>query len=408
VARLQLTVEQVVEKMGTDPQPLEIQKLMRCMVEDASVTHMRELQRKDGMIPDAADESDDEDAADSQPKSNAKLEKDLQEKSFWEKIKNQGFAVGEKWAEYQHVTVKKVSERKRLLKKAAYMPLGRVAHKEGGGQAGWAQAVKYFSKCVRMGYPWIKWHSMTEVHRCLYGTESIEEEFEQAWETHEKGYGKMIRASTAEGQPSSAAGDEDTPPYEAIGVASSAAGQPGSAAAAAVQQQQQKQQCSPANAAMIMTDKSRENEEILAGADQQKAEEAAALRPAEQAEARAGEGAQAKRKAEAQPKRKAEDEAKRKAEEEAKRKAEEGTAGRKRRGGGAGSQAAGSGGGGGGGDAAATDICDDVKSIMKEARMNVLLYSSVISTGQTIQNAVTADPSWSFARGIKEVQEVRK
>eukprot|EP00959_Pyramimonas_sp_CCMP1952_P142071 2974024-Pyramimonas_sp.AAC.1 len=66
------------------------------------------------------------------------------------------------------------------------MPITRVAWKEGGGRAGWAQAVRYFSKCVRMGYPWIKFHPMTEVYRCLYGEESIEEEFTEAWETHER------------------------------------------------------------------------------------------------------------------------------------------------------------------------------------------------------------------------------
>ncbi|CAK0885862.1 unnamed protein product [Prorocentrum cordatum] len=89
------------------------------------------------------------------------------------------------WAKYSHMQKKETSLVKRKLKKASYLPIGRVAWLEGGGKLGWIQATRYFTKCIRMGPPWVKFNKMTEVIMRLYGEESIEEEFVEAWSHHQ-------------------------------------------------------------------------------------------------------------------------------------------------------------------------------------------------------------------------------
>eukprot|EP00959_Pyramimonas_sp_CCMP1952_P474052 9502787-Pyramimonas_sp.AAC.1 len=51
---------------------------------------------------------------------------------------------------------------------------------------------------------------------------------------------------------------------------------------------------------------------------------------------------------------------------------------------------------------------DEAEQLMKEAKTNVMLDSSVIATGQTIQTTIDSDPSLEFAKNLKEVSELKK
>eukprot|EP00959_Pyramimonas_sp_CCMP1952_P460109 9479330-Pyramimonas_sp.AAC.1 len=64
------------------------------------------------------------------------------------------------WAKGEHTSFKETKEltttmRKEWEKKGQYLPLARIAWKEGGGKSGWAAAVKHYTKCIAMGGPFI-------------------------------------------------------------------------------------------------------------------------------------------------------------------------------------------------------------------------------------------------------------
>ena len=68
----------------------------------------------------------------------------------------------------QEQAVKTTTMTRSEFTKGQYLPLGRIAHLEGGGRLGWRNACKLFAKCMMMGPPWIMYDPLTEALRALY------------------------------------------------------------------------------------------------------------------------------------------------------------------------------------------------------------------------------------------------
>ena len=136
-------------------------------------------------------------------------------KALWDKQK----AFRAKWLKDEHdiYTASKTKStvvRKTWKKKGAYLPLARIAWKEGGGKSGWLSAVRLFTKCIAMGPPFVKFDGWTESLRALYVVEEYNEEFEEEWRMCEEWIQKSINedwfapetSAAAAGQPAASSG----------------------------------------------------------------------------------------------------------------------------------------------------------------------------------------------------------
>ena len=68
----------------------------------------------------------------------------------------------------------------------AYLPLARIAHKEGGGPSGQRAALAWAMRCTELGGEWVSWCSFTRRAKFLYVVKQREEKHEIAWRKHEE------------------------------------------------------------------------------------------------------------------------------------------------------------------------------------------------------------------------------
>ena len=105
--------------------------------------------------------------------------------------------------------------RKEWEKKGQYLPLARIAWKEGGGKSGWAAAVKHYTKCIAMGGPFILYDGSTENLKALYTIQTYTEHFSEAWSRHQQ-WAHAASTATATGSGSAAAATADGPEAKKI------------------------------------------------------------------------------------------------------------------------------------------------------------------------------------------------
>jgi hypothetical protein len=112
-----------------------------------------------------------------------------------------------KWAQGQWSQVKELYKHKLKYKTVdstvgTYMSLDAIVREEGGFESTTARiaAVKYVTKCLRMGRPWTLWNSFTERCDFLYIRRSNSTILEEAWENYrEMQSAKEASSSAAEG-----------------------------------------------------------------------------------------------------------------------------------------------------------------------------------------------------------------
>ena len=90
------------------------------------------------------------------------------------------------WAQYHHMkyveTMNHVETEKRAhTNKGHYLPLGRIAQKEGGGKDGLKAALNYCLRCWELQGTWIRRCNFARRWKFLYMVVGYEEIFEEAW-----------------------------------------------------------------------------------------------------------------------------------------------------------------------------------------------------------------------------------
>eukprot|EP00959_Pyramimonas_sp_CCMP1952_P097096 2029462-Pyramimonas_sp.AAC.1 len=80
--------------------------------------------------------------------------------------------------------------------KGEYLPLQRIAHKEGGGREGLRAAVNHCLRCLQMGDKWVWYDEWTRRIKFLYFVRGLSENFTRAWSMHQTWRSKRMLRDT--------------------------------------------------------------------------------------------------------------------------------------------------------------------------------------------------------------------
>eukprot|EP00959_Pyramimonas_sp_CCMP1952_P392972 8234407-Pyramimonas_sp.AAC.1 len=69
--------------------------------------------------------------------------------------------------------------------KGQYLPLQRIAHKEGGGREGLRAAISHVLRCLQMGDVWVRYDEWARRLKFLYFIRGMDENFKRAWSKHQ-------------------------------------------------------------------------------------------------------------------------------------------------------------------------------------------------------------------------------
>ncbi|CAK0890928.1 unnamed protein product, partial [Prorocentrum cordatum] len=103
----------------------------------------------------------------------------------------------------EHIEERRYTEKLETIdtNKGEYLPLQRIAHKEGGGREGLRAAVNHCLRCLQMCDKWVWYDEWTRRIKFLYFVRGLSENFTRAWSMHQTWRSKRMLRDTASSGP---------------------------------------------------------------------------------------------------------------------------------------------------------------------------------------------------------------